>query len=107
MNIVAGLIEMDGGHAAFGDGKGVDLHAIIRGAKYDFTVVVYDEGFYRVPVKRDTTVVLGLKKDGFTLTVVEIPDEAIERGNNRGGMVEVKGSARGLRRVETFAQRLG
>lgn len=106
VNLVAGLIEMDGGHAAFGDGKGADLHAIIRGAKYDFTVVVAEDGVFRVPARRDA-VVLGVDKQGFSIELVEIPDEVIERGNHRGGVIEVKVSARGLRRIETFTQRLG
>lgn len=111
VNIVAGLIEMDGGHAAFASEadqkRGVDLHAIIKGAKYDFAVVVQDEGVYRVPINRNGSVVLGVKKDGFTVQVVEIPDDLIERGNNRGGMVEVKANLKGLRRIETFTARLG
>lgn len=112
VNIVAGLIEMDGGHAAFASEsdqkRGVDLHAIIKGAKYDFAVVVLDDGYYRVPSKRDGVVVLGMRKDGFTVSLVEITDDVIDRaGNNRGGVVEVKSNAKGLRRVETFTARLG
>lgn len=112
VNIVAGLIEMDGGHAAFASEadqkRGTDLHAIIKGAKYDFSVVVCDEGVYRVPVRRDGVVVLGIRKDGFEIQIVEVPDDIIENaGNHRGGMVEVKGSTKGLRRVGTFTQRLG
>jgi len=112
VNIVAGLVEMDGGHAAFAteadQKRGVDLHAIIKGAKYDFHVVVPEEGVYRVPAKREGIVVLGLLKKGMGIEVTEIPEDVIDRaGTNRGGVVEVKVSARGLKRVEGFAQRLG
>jgi hypothetical protein len=110
VNLVAGLIEMDGGHAAFASEveqkRGVDLHAIIKGAKYDFAVVVAEDGVFRVPVSSEA-VVLGTVKRGFTFEIYEIPESAIERGSNRGGMVEVKTSAKGLRRIQTFAQRLG
>lgn len=107
VNLVAGLIEMDGGHAAFAEsGSGADLHAIIKGAKYDFVIVVAEEGVYRVPAKTDA-VVLGVQKDGFSIKLVEISEEALSRGTHRGGVVEVKTSARGLRVVESFTQRLG
>lgn len=111
VNIVAGLIEMDGCHAAFASEaeqkRGVDLHAIIKGAKYDFHVVVPEDGIYRVPAQRDGLVVLGLTKRGMSLDLVEIPEDTIVRGTNRGGVVEVKTSARGLKRVDGFAKRLG
>lgn len=112
VNIVAGLIEMDGGHAAFAteaDQKGgVDIHAILKGAKYDFHVALVDEGVYRVPAYREGLVVLGVERSGFTIHIVEIPEDLIQRyGNNRGGVVEVKGTLKGLRRVESFAARLG
>ena len=107
VNVVAGLIEMDGGHAAFGDGKkGVDLHAIIKGAKYDFTVVVAEEGVFRVPGKTEA-VVLGLQKRGFSIELVEIPESVLDKSSHRGGVVEVKTTAKGLKRVESFTQRLG
>ena len=111
VNIVAGLIEMDGGHAAFASEaeqkRGVDLHAIIKGAKYDFHVVVPEEGVFRVPSQRDGLVVLGVAKKGLTLEVTEIPEDVIDRGTNRGGVVEVKSTTKGMKRVEGFAQRLG
>lgn len=112
VNIVAGLIEMDGGHAAFASDsdqkRGVDLHAIIKGAKYDFHVTVQEDGVYRVPAQRDSVVVLGVDKQGFGVGVVEIPEDLIARyGNNRGGVVELKATLKGLRRIDTFAQRLG
>ena len=112
VNVVIGLIEMDGCHAAFPNEadqkRGVDIHAIIKGAKYDFHVVVLDEGFYRVPAKREGLVVLGLTKVGMGFEIVEIPEEVIEaNGTNRGGVVELKAATKGLKRVEGFTQRLG
>jgi transcriptional regulator with XRE-family HTH domain len=112
VNIVAGLIEMDGSHAAFASDsdqkRGVDIHAIIRGAKYDFHVTVGDEGVFRVPVKREGLVVLGLVKRGFTAEIYEISDTVIERhGSNKGGMVEVKLPPSRLKKIESFTERLG
>ena len=111
VNIVAGLIEMDGGHAAFASEseqkRGIDIHAIIKGAKYDIHVTVQEDAMYRVPPKRDGVLVLGVLKTGMTLTVVEISDEVIEKaGNHRGGMIELRASAKGLRKVESFGTRL-
>lgn len=111
VNAVAGFIEMDGSHAAFASEadqkRGVDLHAIIKGAKYDLHVAVYEDGMFRVPPKRDGVVVLGCVKNGFSLSVYELSDAVIEKnGTNRGGMVEVKVQPSRLSKVESFAQRL-
>lgn len=112
VNIVAGLIEMDGCHSAYASEadqkRGIDIHAIIKGAKYDFHVVVPEEGIYRVPAQRDGLVVLGLTKSGMGFEIVEIPEDVIEdEGTNRGGVIELKASTKGLKRVESFTQRLG
>lgn len=108
VNIVAGLIEMDGSTAAFGDGKGdVDLHAIIRGAKYDIHVALQEDGVFRVPVRREGLVVLGLVKNGMSLSVYELTEPLIERnGVNRGGVTEVRVPPSRLRKVESFSERL-
>lgn len=109
VNLVAGLIQMDGGHPAFPDTTGtVDLHAIIRGAKYDLVIRLADEsGGFSVPVDHTDTIVLGVVKQGFAVEVYEIPEDVIERdGVRRGGSIEVKVPLKKLRRIDTFTQRL-
>ncbi len=111
VNVLAGLIEMDGGHAAFASDadhkRGIDIHAIIKGAKYDFHVAMQEDGLFRVQANLSEVVVLGLIKKGFRIEVVEIPDDVIATSDHRGGMIEVKATHRGLRKIESFDQRLG
>lgn len=110
VNLVAGFIEMDGGHVAFPpeaeQNRGVDIHAIIRGAKYDFHIALLEDGLYRVPPKCEGLIVLGLSKRGFAIKLVEIPQELLNNSRNTGGTIQVNGSAAGLVRIESFAQRL-
>lgn len=109
VNLVAGLIQMDGGHPAFPDSAGpVDLHAIIRGAKYDLRIAAANEaGVFHVPVDYEGCIVLGVVKHGFSVEIYEIGDEMIERnGNRRGGSIEVAVSTKKLKRVESFRDRL-
>jgi transcriptional regulator with XRE-family HTH domain len=54
VNVVAGFIEIEGGHAAFASeddqkNKAIDLYAIIKGAKYDLHVAFCEDGMFRVP----------------------------------------------------------
>ncbi len=111
VNAVAGFIEMDGSHAAFASDadqkRGIDLHAIIKGAKYDIHVAVQEDGVFRIPTARDGLVVLGVVKHGMGLSIYELTEPVIERnGVNRGGMVEVKIPPSRLRKVDSFADRL-
>lgn len=115
VNVVAGFIQMDGGHPAFPDEEdvaaqrnNVDIHAIIRGAKYDFHVsLADDEGVFRLPTMHSDVVVLGVIRDGFSIKVYEITPEVIEqRGQRRGGGLELKVDPTELRKVENFASRL-
>lgn len=118
VNLVAGLIQMDGGYPAFPEETGksaqrnhVDLHAIIKGAKYDFHVSLgATEGKrirFVVPVSCADVVVLGVIKNGFAIEIVELTPEMIEAGERRGGSVEVfvERDAK-LKRIETFQVRL-
>lgn len=106
VNVVAGMIQMDGGNPAFPDKEGVvDLHAIIKGVKYDFHVSMIDEdGRAVVPTKYEGVIVLGVSRDGMNFTVVEIPQETIEAGQRRGGSIEVDAS--GLKPISGFDRRL-
>jgi len=114
VNVVAGLIQMDGGHPAFPDKDDpvIDMHAIIRGAKYDIHVALGEvEGEtlrFAVPTKHEDVVVLGVVRRGFSLDIYEIPLETIEAGHRRGGSIEivVNKDGVGLRRVESFKTRL-
>lgn len=112
VNLVAGFIQMDGGHPAFPDAEDsgpVDIHAIIKGAKYDFHVAVIDQdGGFSVPTKRSGAIVLGVvRKSGFHVDLYEIDEETIEQeGHRRGGSVEVSPDLKKLRRITTFANRL-
>lgn len=115
VNLVAGLIQMDGGHPAFPEEaqhkNHVDLHAIIKGAKYDFHVSLAQERSgelrFTVPANYESMVVLGVVKRGFTIEIYEIPHEVIAEGGRRGGSVDVvSAGGEGLRRIESFAERV-
>lgn len=118
VNVVAGLIQMDGGHPAFPDKNDadqayIDLHAIIRGAKYDFHVCLADTSGdkvkFVVPPNYDSVIQIGLIKYDFDFDVFEISPEDVERyGSNRGGGFEVvlDDPEKQLRRIESFTQRL-
>lgn len=112
VNVVAGLIQMDGGHPAFPeeDEGPVDLHAIIRGAKYDIHVAAGEadgkELRFAVAPVTDEVLVLGVVKTGFKIDIYEITPEVIAKGRNRGGSVEVQVKASELRAVETFRNRI-
>lgn len=108
-NLVAGLIQLDGGHPAFPDEEGaVDLHAIIKGAKYDFHISVADEdGNFRVPVDHDRLIVLGVVRDGFSFEIYEIPTDVIdEYGERKGRALEVAVDLSKLNRIEGFDRRI-
>ena len=117
VNVVAGLIQMDGGHVAFPEADDVraksdhvDLHAIIKGAKYDLHVSLGEpEGRtirFAVPTNYAAMVVLGIVRQGFTFEIYELPAELIETGSRRGGSIDVTAKAADMRRIETFTQRL-
>lgn len=109
VNLVAGLIQMDGGHPAFPDDAGVvDLHAIIRGGKYDLHIAMADDsGKFVIPAGYEQTIVLGLMRDGFNFQVYEISEDVIQaHGEIRGGSIELDVSKDALKRVESFATRL-
>lgn len=119
VNVIAGLIQMDGGHPAFPEAsdaratqENVDIYAIIRGANYAFHVTLASEErgelSFVVPVNHERVVVLGVVKDGFSFKVYEVPNEVIGRGVRHGAayQVSVAGSMGDLIEVESFAQRI-
>lgn len=112
VNLVAGFIQMDGGHPAFPDPdeKGpIDIHAIIKGAKYDFHVTVADgDGHFSVPSKRAGAIVLGLvRKSGLNVDLYEIDEETIEQnGHRHGGSIQIAPDLKKLKRIQSFTNRL-
>lgn len=112
VNVVAGLIEMDGGHPAFPEEDGpVDLHAIIKGAKYDLHVSAGERDGkmlrFVVPSIRENVIVLGLVRDGLALEIYEIAEDVIEKhGNIRGASTDVSAPPSKLRPIRGFSERL-
>lgn len=120
VNLVAGMLQMDGAHVAFPDEgdrfaikQHIDIQAIIRGAAYSFHVVAAeerDEGVYvfPVPTSLENTIPLGVvRHEGFNFTVFEIGDLAIETGTaGRTGKVEVDSRSNGVRELTSFKDRL-
>jgi hypothetical protein len=115
VNVVAGLIQMDGGAPAFPTEPQdpVHLYAVIRGAKYDIHVSVGEtEGekvCFTVPLNHHEMLVLGLLKIGFNLEIFEVDAELVETaGMRRKGDIEVMLTREQIRerRIESFAQRI-
>ncbi len=99
--LVAGLIEMDGGHVAFRDDDhddpDIDLHAIIDGRSLALHVATAQRagvGRYRiaVPTQHEHLVVVGVFKGrDLTPRLVTMHSADIEEyGENRGGYVEIE-----------------
>lgn len=126
VNLVAGLIELDGGHPAYPEpdsakAKEVDIFAIIRGAQYAFKVVVgHNEGgksyTFSIPSTYRDVFVLGLVRTGpFHFDVLEIDAETIGKNKqNKGSHVAVTADKRGaayavggnkLRQITSFVER--
>ena len=119
VNIVAGIVQMDGAAIAFpeesdprAEFEKVDFYAIIRGVNYAFNVALAEkegDGYiFRVPANSENIVVLGLIRDGTNFTVLEIPRQLISEGKNNAGGVDVKMTAAQVAeaRVEDFTKRL-
>lgn len=114
VNLVAGLIQMDGGHPAFPEAKDtpVDLHAIIKGAKYDLHVSLGEiEGkaaVFAVPARHEDVLVLGVLRRGMTIDIVEITNEMIDTGKPAAGGINVTVSLADVEkhRISGFANRL-
>ena len=114
VNLVAGLIQMDGGHLAFPDSidTPVDLHAIIKGAKYDLHVSLGEvEGkaaTFPVPVRHEEVLELGVLRRGMTIDIIEITSEMIDAGKPAAGGINVTVSLSEVEkaRIEGFSRRL-
>lgn len=124
INMVAGMIEMCGGRAAFpkeGDARAesakIDITAIIKGAQYSIHVATADviEGGWRFALPAGTTaLVIGVIRTGdLSVDLIELDSDGLEaHGRRRGGSVEVilneQRATEGhvWRPIETFATRL-
>lgn len=119
VNLVAGLIQMDGGTVAFPDEDDnqakrdrIDIYAIIRGARYSFHVAAGEPteggGYTFVAPKAEGVVVLGLvPRKGFSFDLFEITPDVIAQGKFfRGGVEVTVKDLKELRRVESFADRI-
>lgn len=120
VNVVAGFIQMDGGHPAFpatddaqAAERHVDLYAIIRGANYAFHIALgheTDDGGLRFPVPlSDGVIVLGLVRSGFGVRVAELSPEIIRangQANGSSAMVMLSADEFGSMKVTDFANRL-
>ncbi|MBK5927169.1 helix-turn-helix domain-containing protein [Rhodobaculum claviforme] len=124
VNLLAGLIQMDGAHPSFpsdNDRKAanhkIDLHAIIKGALYNFHVSLGQQSnrgwLFSIPVEAlSETVIIGVMSIGnLQHHFVELDAEGIEAvGKRKGGTVEVllpnDEVDWNLRRITSFAERL-
>lgn len=119
-NMVAGFIQMDGGTVAFANEedparkeRGVDLHAIIKGAKYEIHVALAFENengqwVFRIPVEAAETIILGVKRgDGFAAEIYELDRELVEEfGTRDRGHIFVAVDTPDLRIIKSFSERL-
>lgn len=127
VNVLAGFIQLSGGHPAFPDPNQtdtapVDLYAIIRGAHYALQVELAEQeggAAFRFQLSRDREdrIVVGVIQRGpLACEFIELSAEMIERhGARRGGALEITVTREGDRyvtagevwpQIESFAQRL-
>lgn len=126
INIVAGLIQMDGGQPAFprdddtrAKDEEIDIYTIIKGAQYAIHVCdgrrnVDDTLVFSAPTSNSLLCIGVIRLDGFAFDLVELDAEAIGKGRRTGGTVEVTVTQNGddyfsgdvgLRRITTFSER--
>lgn len=126
VNLVAGFIQLDGGHPAVpaeGDveaaKKGIHLYAVIRGAKYDLHILPsireknVEEGgpkksYFLVPHEARDTLVLGVVGiGGFAVRIFELDWETVEAvGTRKSGGFQVSLDDAEWTEIKTFANRL-
>lgn len=114
VNVLAGVIQIDGGHPAFPEpGEIPDLFAIIRGARYNFKVVLAeaaDNGTYRflLPPKVDGLVLIGAVRTApHNFAFYEIPPERVaDEGKRSATTVTLTTELSSLTQIQSFGQRL-
>lgn len=107
VNLVAGMIELDGGHPAYPEpadpkGKDIDIYAIIKGAQYKFKVAVgHNESGksyqFAIPSNYKDVFVIGLVRNGpFSFDLLELDGDVINKyKQNKGSHVSVTAEKRG------------
>ncbi|SDJ26311.1 hypothetical protein SAMN05428983_0882 [Agrobacterium fabrum] len=116
-NVVAGFIQMDGGQVAVpqpddraAHDKSVDMHAIIRGAKYDLTITTLVQGQFRIPVNASENIILAVARDpdsSFGVRVLEIEwDRALESGKLENGAIVLSDDLSPWKEIKSFTERL-
>jgi len=117
VNLVAGMIQMDGATIAFPDEddqearrKQIDLYAIIRGARYSFHVAVgeaQESGIAFTLPKVQAVVFLGLvARGGFRYDLFEIDQAMLEGGKFSRGAIELVIPEGDLRQIAGFRERI-
>lgn len=101
VNVVAGMIQLHGGHPAFpadGDPRAtkdhVDLYAIIKGVNYAMHVALArstgSKHDFSIPTPARDVLFIGLiERDAFAFDIIEIGSDLVEAGAHRGGSVRV------------------
>lgn len=122
VNLLAGVIQMNGGSPAFpeeGDKRAVrdhvDLYAIIKGAQYAFHVSLAQnvgpkEWKFNLPANWDGAFQIGIIQESSTkFHFVELNEGIVEaQGHKKGGSIEVTASESDvmLRQITNFRDRL-
>ena len=119
VNLLAGVIQMNGGNPAFpedGDKRAVkehiDLYAIIKGAQYAFHVSLAQSVGPRtwkfvLPTKWDGAFQIGvIHEDSTKFQFVELTEELIAAGSRKGGTIEITALLSDLKRITNFRDRL-
>lgn len=125
VNVVAGLIQMDGSHPAFpSEGKlgPVDIHVIIKGAKYDIHVALGtaldgDRFQFTVPADNGDLMVLGVvPTEGFGFDILELDGDLLtQSGVAKSRQVtldldytdgDYQAAGKTVRKITSFAERL-
>ncbi|OQM74908.1 hypothetical protein BFN67_04645 [Pseudaminobacter manganicus] len=118
--LVAGFVQMDGGHTAFpatddrdAKEKHIDLYAIIRGAKYNFHIatIVRKGDETRIVVSRKaegSTVVIAVERiEGFAIRIYEIDWATIvEKGERQNNDISFLLEDVAPREIESFKDRI-
>lgn len=118
VNVVAGIIQMDGGHPAFPDEadkraskEQIDLYAVIRGANYSLNIALgeAEDRFRKFVVTSslgENVIVIGAVKVGTGFELYELTPEVLETGQRRGGSIEVVAPTAKLKLITGFSDRL-
>lgn len=118
VNVVAGFIQMDGGHPAFpaeNDASAagrIHLYAILKGAQYNFHIVPVigegDEQHFVVPHEARDTIVLGVVPGApFSVRIFELDWDTInEAGSRKSNGFDVKLAGPKWREIKSFAERI-